>query len=1464
MGKPATGNSFTITLDRGQTFSLRSNSDKAEDHLGGVFITSDKNIAITISDDSIQESVDHGHWDLVGDQLIPISIAGTKYIAMHPSYGTINQNTYGSTENTSVSNQVFIWPVDEPTGIKINGIAVSNPEGGENFSRGQFHVENISKNGIFIETEHPVIVYQISSYKYELGSAVLPALECTGSKQVSFVRVYNEKFFVQILTKKKNILDANGNNNFKVDNQYDTDLTNKLFETSAISSAGWTHVPTVANLEDGEEWYSFVKLIDKEFTTGDVVTVKFKDQASNTAIYDDELFHLSVLDANGASMSYGYFSSYNSVSLSGPTAMCYGKDVELRTNGVIADWYHSPNDQEPFEVAKDMVTVTEPGKYWVEIPNSNCQSSDPIIFDYLIPDFDLGKDTTVCPGQTVDLEIEALENTAEYSWYVNDVLVPDNNTPNYSHTTSANEAYEIILSVRARVGDIECTHADTIVINAGPDPVITLEAEEAICAGSTLTTVAPEGFSQTYKWEFKGAEISTDTYITPSEGGTYTLTVSTEDGCTLVQTIDVTVNELPTVTLADVMTCVGVDGTLTPVVTSTAASYNFLWFDDSTNPTLTLTEPREDNHLKVTDSNGCEAEASASFGWHAETIFPSDTILICYSNLLKVEIDDSFQDYSWTYDEDPESGGGAIPLNNTTQNANDHILTIQAEADVDSWAGRYYVEATDSHNCPVDSYFDLIITPKPLVDLVVPEIGGPTNDARMCEGDSIKIEIVDPYEGYRIIEGYKWSYRSTEGTILDNISTMNYIVAKMAGTYYVDIEMDNGCGATGEVDVEMVKSPDFLLPNQEVCPGEEITLGITPGSYASHYNNEPIPVRYEWLQVPPGMENTEITNQFEVVSEEATYNVDEANRGYYRLTAFNGQGCFASKFASATSLDETPVNLSDDEICDNESFTLEIPADLAAEGGSYQWHQVTPIEMPHPLGSNYPWELDDLDAGIYTYRLDYTNPNGCSSSGTMTLTVLPAPSFSLPTGEICEGETISITAKDSYVRYEWNGVADDNTYEISASGGITLEVTDENGCITSKTTNVTARPLPVVSLDDRTECPDVDITLSVPFKVEDGYNIVWTLPNGRTVRNTNSIVPVKGNYSVMVADDLGCAGRDEASVNWKEFPHVYFGPNIVGLCPFQLPAEIEAQGDVETWEKMHWHDDLFEDNNRRPASLSDTVNVIRVMNNDNCWSRASQSVLLALPTIFEAGRDIEGCEPTDGVPFAEELDAGVFTLYEDSSDEPGEVPIASYRWYEGTNNTEFGTGQTFLATGSGQYVVEIFDGCWMHTDTFNIDLYPNPTIAGIDSTIYQQVVVFAEGGTEPYSYALNDQEPQDEKTFKNLSNGDYTVYVIDNNGCEASINFLFESSYDIKVPNFFTPNGDGFNDTWVIEGIEKLPESIIYIYDRYGKLLKKYGSNDPAWNGEYLNQPVPSDDYWYVIHLLPVNKYIKGNFTLKR
>jgi gliding motility-associated-like protein len=1462
VGKPATGSSFTITLNRGQTFSLRSNSRQSEEHLGGVFIQADKNIAITISDDSIREftSGNRHHYDLVGDQLIPITITGTRYIAMHPSYGTIHQDHYGNTDNSSVSNLVFIWPVGDPTVIRINGEAVKEGSGDKLFSRGQFHVENISENGIYIDTNQPVIVYQISSYKYELGSAVLPALECTGSKQVSFARVYEGNFYVQILTKNKNILDNNGQNNFEVFSQNGTDITDVLFGTSPESSVGWTPVANTTFTGD-EQWYSFVKYISDEISTGDVITVKFKESEDDGAIYDDELFHLSVLDANGASMSYGYFSSYNSVAISGPSAMCIGNDVELRTNGILANWFHAPNDVEPFETNKSVIFVTEPGQYWVEIPNSSCQSSDPINIDYIIPDFDLGDDMTVCPGDPVDLGIDELAYPAVYSWTVNDVLVPDHNTFSYSFVTDPNSVYNVILNVETNVEGIVCVHSDTIVVNSGPEPLISLGATESVCAGSELRT-EPYDYL-TYEWVFEGVVISEDTYITPEDPGVYTLTVSTEDGCTLVQDITVTINALPVVNIDDVGVCPGDIGEFDIGVNSYTS---ILWFNGATTQSIELQDTEVDNvWVEVTDVNSCTNRDEASFTIHNLEVFDFSTIFICPEQVnYEIPISSSFINYEWSFQAtptDPEIGITDSP--NPNQTASGHILTVTTSDPTvipDPVAGRYIVRAQDQVNgCNVEGFFDLIVTPVPKFDFIIPEFVQGTS---ICQGDTIKIEFNDPHG--REFDGYKWDFISEDGSlVVDPLSTNPWIEASLAGTYTLTALMDNGCNATGEVEVTTVEAPVFELLDKEACPETDIVLEMS--SYNSNITGELEPVDYEWRQATFGME---ITDQIPVLENgtEATYTVDGDNRGSYRLTVFDNMGCFASEFATATSLDVTPVNLTDVEICDNESYTLSLPSDLAAEDASYQWHQVTPIPIAVPLNS--PWDLGVPEEGTYTYRLDYTNPSGCFSSATMTLTVLPAPEFTLPSGNICEGETISITAQDSYASYEWNGVAGDNTYEVNASGNITLVVTDENGCSSSVSTTMQTAALPLVEIVGADVCPDEIVTLSVDFDPE-VYNIMWTLPSGRMVRNINSIETVEGTYSVMVADDLGCAGRDEATINWLDFPTVYFGPNLIDICPVGgLPVLIEAEGDRSNWIEMLWHDDdynsEFRNNYQRIASLSDTVNVIRVMNNDGCWSRASQAVLLALPTQYEVGRDVEGCEPTDGVPFAEELDAGVFTLYEDSSDDPIEVPILSYHWYEAINNVEMGSEQTMTATERGQYVVEIFDGCWMHTDTFNIDLFPNPTIAGIDSAIYRQVVVFAEDGTEPYAYALNDQEPQSERTFKNLDNGEYTVYVIDNNGCEASINFLFESSYDITVPNFFTPNGDGFNDTWVIEGLEGLPESIIYIYDRYGKLLKKYGSNDPPWNGEYLNQPVPSDDYWYVIHLLPVDKYIRGNVTLKR
>ncbi|PZW39507.1 gliding motility-associated-like protein, partial [Mesonia algae] len=84
---------------------------------------------------------------------------------------------------------------------------------------------------------------------------------------------------------------------------------------------------------------------------------------------------------------------------------------------------------------------------------------------------------------------------------------------------------------------------------------------------------------------------------------------------------------------------------------------------------------------------------------------------------------------------------------------------------------------------------------------------------------------------------------------------------------------------------------------------------------------------------------------------------------------------------------------------------------------------------------------------------------------------------------------------------------------------------------------------------------------------------------------------------------------------------------------------------------------------------------------------------------------------------------------------------------------------------------------------------------------------------------------------------------------------------------FFTPNEDGYNDRWNIQGISNQLDAKIYIFDRYGKLLKQLSPSSEGWDGTYNGNPMPSNDYWFRVEYTDTDdkrKEFKANFTLKR
>ncbi|HCQ13085.1 T9SS type B sorting domain-containing protein [Flavobacterium sp.] len=135
-------------------------------------------------------------------------------------------------------------------------------------------------------------------------------------------------------------------------------------------------------------------------------------------------------------------------------------------------------------------------------------------------------------------------------------------------------------------------------------------------------------------------------------------------------------------------------------------------------------------------------------------------------------------------------------------------------------------------------------------------------------------------------------------------------------------------------------------------------------------------------------------------------------------------------------------------------------------------------------------------------------------------------------------------------------------------------------------------------------------------------------------------------------------------------------------------------------------------------------------------------------------------------------------------------------------------------------------------------------------------------GSGDYVYSLDDEYSyQESNFFNNVPMGLHIVYIKDVNGCGVVQKLVSV----LGIPKYFTPNGDGIHDTWNIKGANSqfYPNSIIYIFDRFGKLIKQIKPFGPGWDGMYNGNPAPSDDYWFDIKF-DDGRSAKGHFSLKR
>lgn len=1166
------------------------------------------------------------------------------------------------------------------------------------------------------------------------------------------------------------------------------------------------------------------------------------------------------------------------LALGGDQQICDGGNVVITANDAFVTYDWSYDGDAAYSETTSSITIDKAGQYNLLATLLNgCQTEETINLTVnALPQFELKGDLTECRDETEDYSALSYVGSGiqSYLWH--------NNMTTTSITVSQPE--EVWLEITDVNG---CKNKATTQYDWHVFKLFDVTNDTSVCRGLEVNIVANDGF-ENYKWSIKqdGKPLTTidsnfgnnklliNAATVVDHQGQYIVEATDKNGCRDVSDyMNLTVMEAPNLNLnpsgnlceGDVIELQG-----------DHRFVDFLWTRDddvlwsSADPQVVVSND-DIYYLTAKWSNGCTANGSidvVKIDAPSVTLGPLNKVCpgpdqsfqLPIINFNEAEASRPFEKFEWTFGDNIYTG--------TNEN---QLIEV-----ADGGAGNYSLKVFDSYGCwateeaTIEEY---VLDPIPLD----PNLQYCADEANFALESPLALGIdVETYQWFQVAENgveqahtanlpfdfpssgdyklkvkysgtgcvdstmtavakkdtmaihfgpdpmvcagesatvssqerfllYEWS--NSSGTVVSNAPTY---VTSIAGEYFLRGALPNGCFSTGSLEVNVTPLPSVQLPgDNSYCEGYLPTLKLESFSAASG-----LPAAsFEWQNTVDG---TILSTADSIVIQEP---------GIYSVVAMDDRGCENTDAITISQFPSYPVNIGDDvSICSNETLTLSCPVLSPNPYFSYNWYKKDSGLSNLLLASNTTCEVSE--AGVYQIRV--TDVNGCQSNDEIEVSILAIPEFDLgPEQFMCMNDTIKLKSDASFKHYQWNGnpVLNSPEYEVTSSGTYQLAVWNTDGCMASDAVQVTAYDLPLVSLDS----PDPKCT---------GEKTILTAPSGfsrimwSTGEDSEEIEVDTGTFELTVFDTNGCSATTDVSVNWYPIPKVELGDDEY-ICPVDR-VQIDAGGGFEVYK---WHNGLADQ--IITANFADTVNVVQVQDRNGCWGWDSKLVKAFPEPTYDLGEDEIACAPE-----TVQLDAGDGYL--------------AYKW------NDVDGAQVNEVDQAGEYWVDVFDGCHWMRDTVAVAIHESPVIAQLDTMIYGQIMVHSEGGTEPYQYALNGDTPQDDNFFNGLANGNYLVEVFDANNCMAQAAASIFAIVDLDIPDILTPNHDGINDTWNIKGLERFPNSMIRIYDRYGKLLIEYPATDPGWDGQYLNQPVSSDAYWYVIEIIPVNKVLKGHITLKR
>jgi gliding motility-associated-like protein len=431
-----------------------------------------------------------------------------------------------------------------------------------------------------------------------------------------------------------------------------------------------------------------------------------------------------------------------------------------------------------------------------------------------------------------------------------------------------------------------------------------------------------------------------------------------------------------------------------------------------------------------------------------------------------------------------------------------------------------------------------------------------------------------------------------------------------------------------------------------------------------------------------------------------------------------------------------------------------------------------------------------------------------------------------------------------------NGIADGSSYQSSVLGSFSnyflMKFSEDN--ITS----------PKISSNS-----PVCINNTLELKASGGSNYAWMGPNGFTSTDQNPTIPNatainNGKYSCNITGTGGCDGVFTVDVvvgdTVAPIPNLSTLPTISGDCNttiITIPTANDACAGTITATTI----------NPLSYSLPGTYTVVWDYDDgNNNISHQNQTVNINNQPLPTANSPQSFCIQQNATLNDITITSGQNLKWYDALSAGNVLPtttaLENKTYYVSQSNNNCESLRLGIAIKIQDSQAPVADAnqrfCAQQNATLNSIKINGQNIKWYNSmtggTILSESTPLESGIIYYASQTINDCES--DRTPISIQ-----IQEATNADC---INFEDE----LPFPKFFTPNSDGYNDTWTIDFAYLEPNSVIRIFDRYGKLIKILVNNS-SWNGNYLNQPLPSTDYWFVVTRKNGKEY-KGHFSLKR